>query len=318
VWDIAGRLETHRLTADHAAAAFDPTDGTLAVAGADGTVRWSAAGAGAADVRLPLGMAGASVAFSPDGLWLAAAADSAVIVFDTRTWERAVVLTGDAETVWFAAEGGWLVTAGDTSIVVREVQSWRSIAVLPVEGRSGFGTSVRVSGDLLGAVTRRTCGRALFDDARVWNVRTGEETAWRWAGCPVERDTGSAGGEAAFLERAADWPLLANPDTSPDGYWHADATDDVLTLSQAGTGRTIAWLRHDARVRAFAFGPGGDLLATTGDDGIVSIWPISARGRDRLVVQVCARVGRTALGDDDWRTFIGDADPRPTCPLRPM
>lgn len=101
---------------------------------------------------------------------------------------------------------------------------------------------------------------------------------------------------------------------SPDGRWLATGGGATATLwdfhrprGPAGS-RPLELDRHDDRITALAFQPGGDLLATVARDGLVLLWQ---PGDDDLPIggtAFDAPVSALAWAPDGHRLAIGGAD----------
>jgi WD40 repeat protein len=76
------------------------------------------------------------------------------------------------------------------------------------------------------------------------------------------------------------WTSLSDLETlwaiSPDTSLIASASDD-LTLWEVASGKVLESIQQPSWVTAVAFGPGGKLLATGHDDGVVRVWDVVNR-----------------------------------------
>jgi WD40 repeat protein len=100
---------------------------------------------------------------------------------------------------------------------------------------------------------------------------------------------------------------------SPDGRWLATGGSEVITVWDfAGRGpagsRPRELVRHDGRIAALAFQPGGRLLASIADDGFVVLWALEFD--DRPLATAMLEDAATCLGwsPDGRRLAVGAAD----------
>ena len=205
-----------------------------------------------------------TVAWSPDGAWLASGHDEGSI----RLWDSASSLeiyrlqghTGGVRSVAFSPDGRRLASgARDQTVRLWDVATGREQARLT--GHTDAVWSVAFSPD-----GRRLASGAEDHTVRLWEVATGREQA---------RLTGHTGGvrSVAF---------------SPDGRRLASgAVDQTVRLWEVATGREQAQLPgHTGGVRSVAFSPDGRLLASGAEDHTVRLWTVETggwwRGRRRL------------------------------------
>ncbi|MBI5491200.1 MAG: PD40 domain-containing protein [Deltaproteobacteria bacterium] len=291
LWSRSDGAELRRIAAAAPYAedlAFSP-DGVLLAAAANQKTLIFEVSTG--DQRLALAGA-AAIAFSPDGRRLAAA----------HSWKTAKLLmfeTTSGEVVWekdlgrtigslaYSPDGRWL------AVGIKNMQSPSAIALLDGETgdeiRSLEGHTDGIWDLAFSADGSRLASTAIDDAIRVWDP--------------------SGGGE---LLRVAEGVGAAAVAFSPDG----------LTLAAAG-GRqhwVHAWdaatgaersASHDGAVLAVAFAPGGDELAAASSDGRLHVWDV-ASGTRRLAFPVAEGEAIAVAWSPDGRTLatIGSQEPR--------
>ena len=147
-----------------------------------------------------------SVAFSPDGRWLASASDdNTVRVWEVGTWNTIAVLKGHTDNVWsvaFSPDGRWLASGGrDCILIIWQSGSWQKVTALEHPG-CGAAPQMVFSPD----------GRYLVADAKyngefviiVWKTESWDKVAMLH-------------GHSNYVNSVA---------FSPDGRWLASASDD--------------------------------------------------------------------------------------------
>jgi len=102
---------------------------------------------------------------------------------------------------------------------------------------------------------------------------------------------------------------------SPDGTHLATAGSDKIAREWAlPEFREIIRLPQDAEVMTVAFSPNGDYLITTNWQYVASQW-LQQQGED-LVHTTCANLKNRLLTQEEWKNYIGDAEPyRETCQI---
>ena len=245
--------------------AFNPVDeNLLAVAGRDGALQlWDVA----KQQRLATQAAHArgvnSLAFSPDGLYLASTGNDAMV----RLWQVSALLSGEpvqpqavmiggasaVPAIRYSPDGA-LVASIDLQVVrLRDPLTQRLARTLYGEN-SMFTLAFSPDGQWLAA-------GELGSQVRVWNAATGEETMLLTA------DAADADPARAFvwsLDFSADGRLLA-----------AGSSAGTLTVWSLPAGEVVSVIRaHSKAVSGLAFDPLEPRLASCGLDAAVRIWSI--------------------------------------------
>lgn len=319
IWDAGTGRELRTLTGHTAPVqwvVFSPDGGTLASAAEDKTVRLWEAGTGR-ETRTLVGHTGSvfSLAFSPDGRWLASGSRDRT----TRLWE---VATGrEARTfvdksypvlaVAFSPDGYTLASAGGESTipasfssVIRLWEAGTGREVSTLVGKVGVGVATGFSSD----------GRWLISENLEKNGVTGKF---------MELDTGKLYEMTTDVSISDQGPQLVLPkllegfqflqkhklrvpnaaissgpmDADGKTMWAcfamtgagglAVANGQTIRLWNIATGpqpRTLAG--HTATITAIAFGPGGRLLVSRGEDKTLRFWDVTTGQEVRSLANV--------------------------------
>ncbi|KIJ29374.1 hypothetical protein M422DRAFT_784280 [Sphaerobolus stellatus SS14] len=194
-----------------------------------------------------------SVAFSPDGSFIASASDDGTVqIWNVATGETLKELKGhkySVRCVAFSPDGLFIASASDDG-TVRIWNVAMGETLKEHKGHEKMVTSVAFSPD------GSFIASASDDETvRIWNVATGETLK------ELKGHKGSVR-SVAF---------------SPDGSFIASASDDeTVRIWNVATGETLKELKgHENIVRSVAFSPDGSFIVSASHDETVRIWNVA-------------------------------------------
>jgi WD40 repeat protein len=272
-----------------------------------------------------------SVAFSPDGKFLASGSeDQTVKVWEVGSWQEVATLRhGGVGRFWdrvspvsFSPDGKFLASgSNDKTVKVWEVGSWREVVTL------------KGHGDPVNSVSFSPDGKFLASGSGDWTVKVWEVGSWREVvtlkghGSSVNSVSFSPDGK--FLASGSgDWTvkvwevgrwqevatLRGHGDVvrsvafSPDGKFLASGSEDkTVKVWEVGSWREVATLKHEWTANSVAFSPNGKFLASGSSDDTVKVWEVGSwrevatlRGHENRVLSVSFSPDGKFLASGSW------------------
>ena len=294
LWDYVIGREVHELkghTGPIWSIAFDPTGRRLTTASWDKTVKvWAAEQPQA--LRMPPGLEGFSVRFSPDGSYLGSGGKG-VALLKVGSAEPAFCLpdyrNGDTLLAW--SPNGRLLAAGggDQLVTLWEAGSWRKLTVL--KGHLDTVASLAFSPD---SRTLASGGPANDPKIRLWDVAQKRErlvVQMRKSsiGSLVFTPDGRGLLSGSFREIVCldpetgreQWCLPEDGHTlalSPDGRLLAAKTKDAVSVRLIDLAtKQVKWTvrAHNDTIYGVTFSPDGRTIASASWDGTAKLWSVA-------------------------------------------
>lgn len=242
--------------------AISPDDRWLATGGNDGIVRlWEVATGGQMATFAGHRSGVRSMAFSPDGAFLASAAIGAVYLWDTQksgevdVYEHEFSLPGDQiSKVLFSPDGGLIAVAGGFKTLLFDFETQQLLHTLRPARSPAFSADGQT---LLYLASTDPHRDPIFrTDLKFWDIETEREVS-------VVEDV-----KETYLSAASnrDWIASFNP-------WSSGS----IRLWNTSQKKEIAQFPVDSQVKSLSFHPNADRFAIVSGGTTIQIWDVATR-----------------------------------------
>jgi WD40 repeat protein len=244
---------------------------------------------------------------------------------------RGVMHAEGTQSVRFSPDSRYVLSAGLSDGLLRLIDSGSGRIVRTFTNTPPSGTRRAVF-----ASDQRIVSGSIDGTLRLWDVATGAVLSEIPKAAPVLNDIAVAADGTTVVTTAqgdvkvwslATGRLVADFTGIVDRIWTSVLSPDgtlVLTAGDNGTltavdvrRRTIAWARpaHPSQVASIAFAPGGQTLATGGNEGLINLWSVDGE-RLRTIATDNGRVrnlsfdgsGVLLAAAGQWKTKLWDLD----------
>lgn len=240
-----------------------------------------------------------SLAYSPDGRWLATGDDKGRIrIWDTHTAKSIPPLPplhdGPVVALAYSDDGRYLASASENKqLIFWELKSNPTDALpkpKPIKDQTEVILALAFKPDSHQLVSATESGAV-----EVWDVEAGQRkfslplsdkafrsVAYHPAGklIALAGDSGKilvldVDSKSKTLDLVADGQSVYALRFSPDGKWLATAGHDAVYLWEVATGKQLGILSaHEGSIHSLDFNRGGNTLAVGGDDGSFLLWSL--------------------------------------------